>query len=163
MMKKLMLLAALCGCLMNGLATVAVADDEVNPNTVTNQKLQTIRIPYLKFKDAPLSEVLNYIAAESVKEDPGPVVTGIEFIYMPPKGEEPTVKLSLRNIKVGMALEIICEQTGMQWDFNKGLIVLKADPNPGSKTAPDQTMKTEVFDFSRQMVNRAKYSQPQSE
>ncbi|WP_309399195.1 hypothetical protein [Cerasicoccus maritimus] len=159
MMKNMMLLAALCGLLFSGLVSTALADDGINPNTVTNQKLQTIRIPQLKFKDAPLSQVLDYIQQESFKEDPGPVVTGIEFIYMPPKGEEPTVKLSLRNIKVGMALEIICQKTGMQWDFDKGLIVVKKAQNPSGESASSQPMKTEIFDFNRDMVNRAKYSQ----
>ncbi|WP_269537222.1 hypothetical protein [Cerasicoccus fimbriatus] len=158
MIKKMMLLAALCGLLMNGLATVSLAQSDVNPNTVTSQKLQSIRIPQLKFENAPLGEVLNYISKQSLEEDPGPVVTGVEFIYMPPKENAPNLTISLRNIKVGTALDIICAKTGMQWDYNQGLIVVKPGKNDSNLTSPSQPMKTEVFDFSRQMVNRAKYS-----
>ena len=161
MMKRIVLLAALSGFLLSVFSPVALAQDSVNPNTVTSQKLQTIRIPQLKFEHAPLGEVLDYISKESIEEDPGPVVTGVKFIYMPPKGEEPTVKISLRNIKVGTALDIICAKTGMKWDFNKGLIVVKPGKNDSDLAAPSQPMRTEVFDFNREMVNRARHSSQQ--
>ncbi|GHB90121.1 hypothetical protein [Cerasicoccus arenae] len=134
MKKMLMLFAMLCGWTICGLSPTALADDEINPNTVTNEKLSLIRIPEVKFKNTPLSEVIAYLEKESVENDPGPVVTGVRFIYMSPKdkSQEPVVKLSLRNVKLGSALEIICQKTGYEWDFRDGMVIVK--PNDDSET-----------------------------
>jgi len=151
-MKTVTLIAALCGVLICGLANLALADD-INPNTVTNQKLDDIRIPEIKFKETPMSAALNYLEKQSFEHDPGPVVTGVRFVFISDKGEDPQIKLSLRNVKLGSALDIICMKTGYEWDFDKGMIVVKPNDDPQASRNP--TMQTEVLDINRSVVNRA--------
>lgn len=156
-MKTLTLVAALCGWLICGLASPALADD-INPNTVTNAKLEQIRIPEIKFNQVPLSEAIAYLEKQSLEHDPGPVVTGIQFIYMPPKNgaKEPKLKLSLRNVKLNSALEIICMKTGYNWDFDKGMVVVKpADDPQAQSSSKNPTMRTEVFDINAGVLSRA--------
>ncbi len=153
-MKKIILWAALCGWLLCGLMATALAEDEVNPNTVTNQKLQSIRLPEIKFKQTPLSEVIPYLEKQSLEHDPGPVVTGVRFVYMPRKGEDPTVKLALRNVKLGTALDLICQKTGYEWDFRDGMVVVK--PNEDLQTqSSNPRLETKVFDLNQEFVKRA--------
>lgn len=156
-MKTLTLLAALCGMLLVGLAaTPALADDDVNPNTVTNQKIQAIRIPEAKFDNIPLSHVIQYLEKESLEHDPGPVVTGVRFIYMPPKGVDPNVKLTLRNATMSSIIELVCLKTGFDWDFRDGMIVVKRATKPASLGNP--TMETQSFYVNRELVQRAQVS-----
>lgn len=155
-MKTLTLLAALCGWLICGLASPALADDEVNPNTVTNAKLQQIRIPEVKFKATPLSEAISYLEKQSLEHDPGPVVTGVRFVYMPEQGTDPKVKLNLRNAKLGTILELMCAKTGYEWDFRDGMVVVKPNDDPEAQSSSNAKMKTEVFDITRDVLNRAK-------
>lgn len=99
----------------------------------TQQRMQQIVIPQLKFNELPLSRVVETLGELSLEYDSER--RGIAMAYLPVDGHDPKVNISLRNLSLDRILEFVTEQVNYSYDVTGDKIVVQSR----SDTVEEQT------------------------
>lgn len=97
-------------------------------STVLEAKLESIIIPKVEFKDAPLSEALSFLQQMSMELDTetDPNKRGINLMLergLP--NPEPTITLKLSNVSLKEAFRYTAALSGLEYQIDPDLLILK--------------------------------------
>jgi hypothetical protein len=106
-------------------------------------RARTITIPEVKFKNATISQVLDYLRTESLRHDKDEYdKRGVNFVLVDPDSKAKTVTMKLQRARVSEIAELVAKASGLKIRQEKHAIVFTA---PGSN---DKRMITEVYPAS---------------
>ena len=97
----------------------------------TTQKLRSLQVPELQFRQVPLEAILERVRAETVKSDPEGVGVNIVALLDAKLLERP-LTLSVRAGSVGRALTLICAPLPVYLEVDDHAVLIKP------RSAPDQ-------------------------
>lgn len=123
----------------------AAADNVQVAQSVTplQEKLSNVHFPRVCFDAIPLSQALETLA--SMADAQG---MSVNLIRLAPKGEEPRVTLSLRDISLERALFYMAQSVGFSCELEHDAVILRPAQQPGI------LLKTEFFPVSRSALVR---------
>ena len=89
------------------------------------QKLKGITVPELPIKDFPLNRALEVIqtAAQAYDKDQ----TGVNIVLIDPEKRNPSVNITLRNVTLDKAIDIVLRQVNYTYTVNDGIIEVRPD------------------------------------
>lgn len=92
-----------------------------NASDNIQQKLKTIRIPNVNFNEAPLSNVISFLAELSTQFDPD----GVNIVLIDPDKRNPTVTFSLRNVSLNQILGLVAKSVNFHYDIEDEVITFR--------------------------------------
>jgi hypothetical protein len=125
-----------------------------------DRKIKIIRVPEVKFFDAPLPEVLNFLQEHSAKHDPeakaNPKFAGVQFVLLTRETPPPTITLHLRNARLSSILDFTVELIGYDYQVrNAAIVVFKPKPKPAKQKGTRlRSLETEFFKLNEDLVRR---------
>ncbi len=89
------------------------------------QKLKDITVPELPIKDFPLNRALEVIqtAAQAYDKDQ----KGVNIVLIDPEKRNPSVNITLRNVSLDKAIDIVLRQVNYTYTVNDGIIEVRPD------------------------------------
>ena len=100
-----------------------------SPNSI-QAKLDAIILPSVVFKDASLTEAVDYLRAVGIKFDTAtqdPKLKGVNFIAkVAVSAADPKITLSLKNVTLGQATKYVAELSGCKVSVQPSAVVLLA-------------------------------------
>ncbi len=89
------------------------------------QKLKDITVPELPIKDFPLNRALEVIqtAAQAYDKDQ----KGVNIVLIDPEKRNPSVNITLRNVSLDKAIDIVLRQVNYTFTVNDGIIEVRPD------------------------------------
>ena len=112
----------------------------VAPAELPEQRLQRIVIPEIQFREAQITEVIDFLARETARLDPKK--QGVNFVVLNPAGKPRAITLHLQRVPLLEAARYIGELAGLQVRVERSAIVF-LDPEAAS-----QRMETRVYHVS---------------
>jgi len=116
-----------------------------------DKKLQSIQIPSVDFKGAPLSSVIRMLSELSVQydtEEGNEKHRGVNMVVLDLEAKDPNVTLALRNVSLKQVLEFVVKSVGFRYDIEDNIIAIR----PRDDYIAD--LETEFFPISRATVIR---------
>lgn len=114
----------------------AIANNVGKKNDLEGQ-LAEIRIPQIEFKDAPIGDVLDFLAQRAEEITQGKVVPNFIYKGTTEQRKGTTVSITLRNVPMTEAIRYIGQLTRTHFSYEEHAIV--ADPN--YKAAPHPALE----------------------
>ncbi|MDR0340484.1 MAG: hypothetical protein LBH53_02915 [Puniceicoccales bacterium] len=114
------------------------------------EKLHTILIPKICFRDTPFRDAVNLLAEVAEELDPGGDGggRGINIAFRDsPDGAQP-VHMTLRNIELGRAIQLLAQCAGFEWEVDGDVVLLS------SAEKNCERLRTKFFPLSRATVLR---------
>lgn len=97
----------------------------LGPKNDLEDRLSRVIIPEIAFVDAPIGDVLDYLASRTQEITKGETV--VNFLY---KGTTP-ITLSLRNVPLSEAIKYVGELSRSKVRYEPHAVII--DPNPGAE------------------------------
>jgi tetratricopeptide (TPR) repeat protein len=106
----------------------------LGPKNDLEGRLSRVIIPEIAFADAPIGDVLDYLASRAQEITKGETV--VNFIYKgtPEQRTGTPITLSLRSVPLSEAIKYVGELSRSKVKYEPHAVVI--DPNPGSEPAP---------------------------
>jgi tetratricopeptide (TPR) repeat protein len=106
----------------------------LGPKNDLEGRLSRVIIPEIAFADAPIGDVLDYLASRTQEITKGETV--VNFIYKgtPEQRTGTPITLSLRNVPLSEAIKYVGELSRSKVKYEPHAVVI--DPNPGAAPAP---------------------------
>ena len=104
-----------------------------NPSKFPIDKLRRIVIPVIKFENVSLEEAIDLLRLKAIEHDTtevDPKKKGINFVVKIPEGKpmpQFNRRLSFRNVPVGQILNIIVNETKMQYSVEEFAVIVRPD------------------------------------
>jgi len=115
------------------LAGQAAGADGEPPRKTLPQKLSSIVLANVEFKDAPIREILHYLSTESIKFDAEK--TGVNFIVLPSVPTDLKISLRLKDAPLADVLKYIAQIAGLKYRIESNAVVFFTE-QPASKPVP---------------------------
>lgn len=124
-------------------------DDLIEYDTIL-EKLRNIRIRNLSLREVPLGEAIGELADLSYEldTDSPEAHRGLNMVLIDPEHKNPLITLSLRNVWLEQALDMITKAGEFQYDIENELIAIR----PGSLS--HSTLETDFIPITRAAVIR---------
>ena len=127
------------------------ADREAVPEVVLansiEEKMHAIVLPRVSFSDMPLSHAVETLSDLSEEQDPDNV--GVNIVLVDPKGSNPRVSLTLRNMPLDKVVDLVTQSVHYQYDVEGDAVVIRA-----GESAHVCRLETDFFPVSRATVIR---------
>jgi len=107
------------------------------------EKLNTITVPEINIRDLPFNRAIDQLIIVSQSYDKDS--KGVNMVVIDPDRKNPSVNITLRNVQLGKALDIITKQVNFTYNINQGIIEIR--PDSGSND-----LETEFFPLSTSAV-----------
>lgn len=106
----------------------------LGPKNDLEGRLARVIIPEIAFADAPIGDVLDYLASRTQELTKGETV--VNFIYKgtPEQRAGTPITLSLRSVPLSEAIKYVGELSRSKVKYEPHAVVI--DPNPGAEPAP---------------------------
>ena len=104
----------------------------LGPKNDLEGRLSRVIIPEIAFVDAPIGDVLDYLASRAQEITKGETV--VNFIYKgtPEQRTATLITLSLRNVPLSEAIKYVGELSRSKVRYEPHAVII--DPNPGAET-----------------------------
>ena len=106
-------------------------------------KLNSITVPEINIRDLPFNRAIDQLIIVSQSYDKDS--KGVNMVVIDPDRKNPSVNITLRNVQLGKALDIITKQVNFTYNINQGIIEIR--PDSGSND-----LETEFFPLSTSAV-----------
>jgi len=122
-----------------------VYNREVGPTTVNLaldpilDKMRSITFPELNLRDLPFDKAIAQLAAASQSYDKEN--KGVNMFVIDPDRKNPSVNMTLRNVTLEKAIELVTKQVNFTYTINAGIVEIR--PDSGSND-----LETEFFPLS---------------
>lgn len=120
-------------------------------SVVTKGKLDSILVPTVNFAQAPLSYVVQFLAALSEQYDmeaEDAQQKGVNVVLVDPEKRDPHVTLSVRNVTLRQLLHLITQSVGFQFFVENNIVIVR------HKTDVFDNLETKFFPISRGTIIR---------
>jgi general secretion pathway protein D len=107
------------------------------------EKLNSITVPEINIRDLPFNRAIDQLIIVSQSYDKDS--KGVNMVVIDPDRKNPSVNITLRNVQLGKALDIITKQVNFTYNINQGIIEIR--PDSGSND-----LETEFFPLSTSAV-----------
>ncbi len=89
-------------------------------------KLRSIQIPKIEFKDTPIRDALAFLQQRSVELDAEkvPGLKGVNMVFQPGSSKARHVTLNLTNLPLGDALYFTCAKAGFQYSVEASALLI---------------------------------------
>ena len=115
-------------------ATVATAIGDPSTETQkTDQKLDSMIIPEIRFKDTPVREAFAFLAQQSKEHEQGNVQNerGVQIVLKIDSNAENTlVNLDLDNMSLREALRYTCMLSGLKFKADNRVVIVAMQSDP---------------------------------
>jgi hypothetical protein len=119
--------------------SVAMGGTVTGEHGVGVEKLNSITVPEINIRDLPFNRAIDQLIIVSQSYDKDS--KGVNMVVIDPDRKNPSVNITLRNVQLGKALDIITKQVNFTYNINQGIIEIR--PDSGSND-----METEFFTLS---------------
>lgn len=117
---------------------------------VVKRKLQTIVIPQVRFREAPVTEVVKFLQAQSAEFDPSPAQEGkgVPLLLRAEQiGNAPKLTLNLEQVPLEEALKYVTQLANLKYEVRPYAVVIAGDL-PAAKASPmNPAVKTKGGDL----------------
>ncbi|MDR2667505.1 MAG: hypothetical protein LBB38_00465 [Puniceicoccales bacterium] len=129
------------------IAPVATAEDGEKPGgNRLEEKLRTISIEKICFREMPLRDAVDLLG--EIAEAADPDGEGINLAIVDDPSDDCTVHMTLRNIPLGRAIELLAQCADFDWEIDGDTVILSsAEKNL-------ERLRTKFFPLSRATVLR---------
>ena len=107
------------------------------------EKLNSITVPEINIRDLPFNRAIDQLIIVSQSYDKDS--KGVNMVVIDPDRKNPSVNITLRNVQLGKALDIITKQVNFTYNIAQGIIEIR--PDSGSND-----LETEFFPLSTSAV-----------
>lgn len=107
------------------------------------ERIDKVFFPRLVFDSTPLAQTLETLSAMADAQN-----MPVNIVRLAPKGDDPIVTISLRNITLERALHYIAQTVSFRVELEKDAVVLRPSSEPGS------SLKTDFFHIGRSALVR---------
>ena len=145
-----LILSIALGSLACGESEESVSHSDLKSSNLAIAKTRSVVAPGLSFKEEPLSRVLETLSILSIKYDyttSDEKDKGVNIVLLDPQRLNPRVTMTLRNVTLEQALNLITGSVGFQYDIQDGAVVVQ----PGQGHAG---METQIYEIPRSTVIR---------
>ncbi len=123
------------------------ADDSTRDDDgLVRDRLESVFIPSIEFREMPLSEVVNSLSATSVEYSPDG--SGMNIVLIDPESRDPRVSIILRRLNLKRVLDFVTESVGYEYDLQQDAVVIRPRQGPGLG------LETEFYPISRSTLIR---------
>jgi general secretion pathway protein D len=101
-------------------------EEETAPATLLARKMEEIVLPAVSFTRAEIGQVvaaLSTMAEDYDKADPP--ARGVNIVLVDPANKKPMVSLTLRNVSLRRALDLVCETIGYSYEVQDDAVLLR--------------------------------------
>lgn len=112
------------------------------------QKLDAILLPAISFNRAELAQVISALGAAAEEFDlaSGPT-KGVNLVLADPANRKPTVSITLRNVTLRRALDLVTQSVGYDYDAQPDAVIVRPGGDAGH-------LETRFYPVSRAAVAR---------
>jgi general secretion pathway protein D len=140
---KRYLLTLFFGLLFAAINVRAAEDGPRAETALIQESLRAVRFPRLSFDAMPLGDVLETLAASAEVQG-----RKINLVRLAPKGDDPKVTISLRDVDLDRALYYISQSVGFRCEVEADAVILRPSPDPGLP------LKTGFYEVGRSALVR---------
>ncbi|MBA3849663.1 MAG: type II secretory pathway, component PulD [Opitutus sp.] len=111
-------------------------------------KLESIVLPAVNFSGVELGRVVSALSRLADEFDAGDAdARGVNIVLVDPAGANPTVRLTLKNVPLKRALDLVTESVGYRYEVQPDTVIVRPGIDPS-------VLETKFFPVSRSTVLR---------
>jgi general secretion pathway protein D len=105
---------------------VLAAGEETARSTLLARRLEEIILPTVSFTRAEIGQVVAALSAMAGDYDKAdPPARGVNIVLIDPANKKPTVSVTLRDVSLRRALDLVCETIGYTYEVQDDAVLLR--------------------------------------